>query len=1213
MSSFSFKDNLTIDNNKYIKWLDSTGTSRSNVLTLDSNNNVVLNPSFSDLYINSSTGNARQTFLNVNNSTTSNVFIGSKLGVGFSTTSDVVANLTIVKNGFIGTNTTQGANDGFLGIVAGSSLSNTTGARIVLHGNDTATGGNIHIHTGNGASGRIRFFTGASESSERLQILSNGSVNFIPNGSSIRLAITDADTQFTNVVRISNTTDASDISTGSLLVLGGVSISKRLFVDGTISSGTLSIVSITGSNLNVTNTISSAAIITTNISCSNISSINLTTNVISSAALVATGITGNNVVVTGTISTSTLAATTITGASLAVSGNISANTLVATTITGANIAISTTVSAANLRATLVSASTVVGTTFTGGSFAISGVASAGTLVATTITGASLAVSTASASTLVATTITGANMSISTTVSAANLRAGLLNATSGITTGTFLATSTANLSFNCNTVGAIITTGGNVGIGLTNPSALLDVNGASKFRNLQFINPDTSSSRMYVFQGYNTTGGTQYWNIYNIPNGTGNASGVFKMICRRVDSSVQIMDLVIKRNYRSSYAVQMTGSNYTSIDSNGNNLNVLVYGDTSTTGGSFDVWLSVGGFSMVSVEANAYNGTVYDSSNFVSTAPATSGSYSLVYDGASNSSIVQSSFGATSGTPVTTISLGNLIASGLISSASLFGTNFTSTNATITQFANLRGDTNTIGSIFTTGGNVGIGTTSPQLNLDIIGTALGIRRSNVSPWDHLYISINNSESSIRVGGGQMAIDVGNGATGGYGGQTYNRVMTLLSTGSVGIGTTNPVSTLDVVGTANISTSISTGLLNATNSTIINLSVTGVLSSGTLNSTSISTNNLNASNMSVSSLNVGSLLSNGVAYGVSSIFSGSFIGANGVSNASVTGLSFTSTRSFYTHISVSITRSAGGNLYEYFTLEGNQNDSGWTLFTSSVGDVSGIGFTIDNTGQVLYTSTSQPNWLSTTLRFSVTRISDTGNYNATGNASSGALLVSSLQVNDSTNAALGSSNGSFYCFGGIGVARNLIVQSNTSSTNSSTGAIVVSGGISINDTTAATNVSSGGALTVAGGIAVAKNAIIGGVLSKGGGSFDIEHPDPAKRDKGYRLRHCFVESPTRGDNIYTYKVVIDRDMQTFQVELPEYFKHLNENPRTYISYESTFALSRCSARVTDDLTKVEGICEHPGLYVVMVIGTRTDQVMIDYFDNNGGVEYKKQSVI
>ncbi|KAJ3030986.1 hypothetical protein HDV00_008594 [Rhizophlyctis rosea] len=64
-----------------------------------------------------------------------------------------------------------------------------------------------------------------------------------------------------------------------------------------------------------------------------------------------------------------------------------------------------------------------------------------------------------------------------------------------------------------------------------------------------------------------------------------------------------------------------------------------------------------------------------------------------------------------------------------------------------------------------------------------------------------------------------------------------------------------------------------------------------------------------------------------------------------------------------------------------------------------------------------------------------------------------------------------------------------------------------------------------------------------ITKGSGSSLIKHLDPAKRAKKMVLRHCFVESPTRGDNIYRFTVSTDKGRGT--VHLPDYFPHLNED--------------------------------------------------------------------
>jgi hypothetical protein len=85
---------------------------------------------------------------------------------------------------------------------------------------------------------------------------------------------------------------------------------------------------------------------------------------------------------------------------------------------------------------------------------------------------------------------------------------------------------------------------------------------------------------------------------------------------------------------------------------------------------------------------------------------------------------------------------------------------------------------------------------------------------------------------------------------------------------------------------------------------------------------------------------------------------------------------------------------------------------------------------------------------------------------------------------------------------------------------------------------------GLTTGSGGTAVyaAGNATVTGSLSKGGGSFKIDHPlDP----KGKYLYHSFVESPDMM-NVYNGTVVLGRRGKA-TVELPEWFEALNSDFR------------------------------------------------------------------
>lgn len=125
-----------------------------------------------------------------------------------------------------------------------------------------------------------------------------------------------------------------------------------------------------------------------------------------------------------------------------------------------------------------------------------------------------------------------------------------------------------------------------------------------------------------------------------------------------------------------------------------------------------------------------------------------------------------------------------------------------------------------------------------------------------------------------------------------------------------------------------------------------------------------------------------------------------------------------------------------------------------------------------------------------------------------------------------------------------------------------------------------------------------------LTKGAGSFEIKHPNPNK-ESGYVLRHCFVESPTRGDNIYRYQIVTTTDNSFTVVDLPDYWKYLNENPQVWISPVDTFGIGYGSVDEVSNQIKINTNLK--GMYNVLLIGTRKDTVAKQHFDDNGGLEY------
>ena len=120
-----------------------------------------------------------------------------------------------------------------------------------------------------------------------------------------------------------------------------------------------------------------------------------------------------------------------------------------------------------------------------------------------------------------------------------------------------------------------------------------------------------------------------------------------------------------------------------------------------------------------------------------------------------------------------------------------------------------------------------------------------------------------------------------------------------------------------------------------------------------------------------------------------------------------------------------------------------------------------------------------------------------------------------------------------------------------------------------------------------LSVTGNVGISGTLSKGGGSFLIDHPDPEK--VGWKLQHSFVESPTVGDNIYRFEITIDTSLSG-SIELPSYWKHLNENPQIWVSPVKHFGAAY--GEIDENISKLNVYANNRGKYNVLLIGTRKD---------------------
>lgn len=111
---------------------------------------------------------------------------------------------------------------------------------------------------------------------------------------------------------------------------------------------------------------------------------------------------------------------------------------------------------------------------------------------------------------------------------------------------------------------------------------------------------------------------------------------------------------------------------------------------------------------------------------------------------------------------------------------------------------------------------------------------------------------------------------------------------------------------------------------------------------------------------------------------------------------------------------------------------------------------------------------------------------------------------------------------------------------------------------------------------------------GTLSKTAGSFQISHPDPVKTE-AKDLWHSFVESPTAGDNLYRFEVEVENSQAT--IDLPDYYKHLNENDQVWVNAKNHFG--KAYGVVNQEQTTLTVFADTDGEYNVLLIGTRKDK--------------------
>lgn len=119
-------------------------------------------------------------------------------------------------------------------------------------------------------------------------------------------------------------------------------------------------------------------------------------------------------------------------------------------------------------------------------------------------------------------------------------------------------------------------------------------------------------------------------------------------------------------------------------------------------------------------------------------------------------------------------------------------------------------------------------------------------------------------------------------------------------------------------------------------------------------------------------------------------------------------------------------------------------------------------------------------------------------------------------------------------------------------------------------------------------------------------DTAHPDPDKDADGVRLRHSLVESPTRGDNLYRFRVTVAEGEVGKQVahDLPDYFRWLNEDAQCWVSPVRHFGRAWAEARKNGQSYVL--CADTAGEYNVLIIATRKDATAVRGWDETGGLE-------
>ena len=466
-----------------------------------------------------------------------------------------------------------------------------------------------------------------------------------------------------------------------------------------------------------------------------------------------------------------------------------------------------------------------------------------------------------------------------------------------------------------------------------------------------------------------------------------------------------------------------------------------------------------------------------------------------------------------------------------------------------NFVPLWTGTATLGNstIYETGGKVGVGTKTPQAEFDVVGTGVRGIQATVPGTQAAISGIATATSGGTTGTygqssdptGNAVLGVNEAKTGGYGVIGTSAATTGSSYGVYGVTASTANFAAGVAGAENATTGEVFGVAGSTGSSTTGASgVNGYESSKTGQVFGVFGSTTSATNFAA-----------GVS-GNANATTGQVYGVVGVSNSTTNG-------------------AAAINGYEPATkgqVYGvNGSTSSTTDFAAGVSGYEGA-----STGQVSGVSGGTG---STTTGASGVRgaaNATTGNvYGVSGYSASAAgvgVVGTAYASSGNTTGIIGSTvspNGIGAFGNSTSTSGGTGIQGNTESTSGGAAGVFVAhggGGLILSGLSGSSYKGVFSVDAVGNGF-YAGNLTVKGNVSKGGGSFKIDHPlDPANK----YLSHSFVESPDMM-NVYNGNITTDRHGFA-TVNLPDYFEALNGDFRYQLTVIGQFAQAIVARKIS-----------------------------------------------